>query len=56
VFNDDDDDVDDVCIYARKVVGTTLQSRGKIGIAMRVVDGITKVRLGRNKGIQIRDG
>jgi len=30
--------------------------QAKFGIAMRVVDGITKVRLGRNKGIQIRDG
>jgi hypothetical protein len=53
---DNDDDADDVCMYARKVVETTLQSKGKFGIAMRVVDGITKVRVGRNKGIQIRDG
>lgn len=40
---DNDDDADDACMYARKVVRTTLQSKEKFGIAMRVVDGITKV-------------
>jgi hypothetical protein len=57
MLNDNDDDVDDECMYARKVVGATLQSKGNFGIAMWVVDGITNVRMGRkNKGIQIRDG
>lgn len=54
MLNDNNDNADAVCMYARKVVGATLQSKGKFGIAMRVVDGITKVRMGRNKGIQIR--
>ena len=56
MLNDNDDDEDDECMYAKKVVGATLQSKGKFGIGMRVVDGITKVRMGRDKGIQIRDG
>jgi hypothetical protein len=41
MLNDNDDDADDVC----KVVETTLQSKEKFEIAMRVVDGITKVRV-----------
>jgi len=56
MLNDNNDDEEDECMYAKKVVGATLQSKGKFGIGMRVVDGITKVRMGRNKGIQIRDG